>query len=94
MLTVNNFNVRVVAKGERYGQNDGLVHDGDRPLVEFYDNRHAFTSRGQFVSRYYAATLLEDQNSGRGLSLYGDIPEWTVPAEDMKIVYQYIKSVV
>ena len=92
MLLLDKFNVRMVFKGEGYGVNDAVIHDKDRPLVEFYDNRHGngLGSRGQFVSRYYASTLLESENRG-GLSLHGGEPEWTVSAEEMVAVRKYIK---
>jgi hypothetical protein len=94
MLSLEKFNIRIVFRGEGYGVNDAIIHDKDRPLVEFYDCRYTkINPRGQFVSRYYASTLLESENRGGGLSLYGDVPEWTVSAEDMKTVYQYIKQV-
>ena len=93
MLKVDKFNVRVVFRGEGYGLNDSLIHDKDGVLVEFYDNRHG-TDRGQFVSRYYASTLLENDNRGRGLILDGGVPAWTVPANDMALVREYLRSVV
>jgi hypothetical protein len=92
MLILEKFNVRMVFKGEGYGLNDSVIHDKDRPLVEFYDSRSSRNNeRGQFVSRYYASTLLESDNHGCGLSLYGDVPEWTVSADEMTAVRKYIK---
>ena len=93
MLLLDKFNVRMVFKGEGYGLNDSVIHDKDRPLVEFYDNRRGtdLGRRGQFVSRYYASTLLESENRDCGLSLYSDVPEWTVSAEEMIAVRKYIK---
>ena len=44
--------VRIVEKGDKYGLKDGLTHEGDEPLVEFYDTRYEHTNLGQFVSRY------------------------------------------
>jgi hypothetical protein len=91
MLQLEKFNVRVVFRGEGYGLNDSLINDKDVALVEFYDNRHG-TDRGQFVSRYYASTLLENDN--RGLILDGGVPAWTVPVNDMALVREYLRSVV
>jgi len=95
MLILDKFNVRMVFKGEGYGVNDAVIHDKDRPLVEFYDSRSSrnndLNDRGQFVSRYYASTLMESENHGGGLRLYGDVPEWTVSAEEMTAVRKYIK---
>jgi hypothetical protein len=90
MLILEKFNVRMVFKNEGYGIDDSVIHDKDRPLVEFYDNRHG-TGRGQFVSRYYASTLMESENRDCGLSLHGGVPEWTVSAEEMVAVRKYIK---
>ena len=90
MLILEKFNVRIVFRGEGYGLNDVIIHDSETPLVEFYDNRHAkFKPRGQFVSRYYASTLLERKNGALALDL--GIPEWTVSAEEMTAVRKYIK---
>jgi hypothetical protein len=92
MLKVDKFNVRVVFRGEGYGVNDVIIHDDETPLVEFYDSRHTrINPRGQFVSRYYASTLLEGKN--RGLALDGGVPEWTVSAKDMETVRAQVISV-
>ena len=80
------FNVRVLRKGEKYGLEDCLIHKERKPLVEFYDYRHRNDKewkRGQFVSRYYAETLLK-HDLNFGLLLYGDSPEWTVSADYMR----------
>ena len=77
------FNVRIVFPGERYGRTDSLVNDGADPLVEFYDTAHKDDTdwkRGQFVSRYYAAALVDHRHS---LQLYDWIEDWRVPAQDM-----------
>jgi hypothetical protein len=55
--------VRLVFYGDRYGLDNKLVHDkildGKKDvLVEFYDTRFLHDNIGQFVSRYYAETLL------------------------------------
>ncbi len=94
MLKVDKFNVRIVFRGQGYGLNDAVIHDRDRPLVEFYDDRHHSESgdRGQFVSRYYVSTLLENENVGRGLDLYGGVPAWTVSADDMATVREYLRT--
>jgi hypothetical protein len=103
MITVSKFNVRIVNKGDTYGRNFCLTHneDGDKAMVEFYDARHANTVNkfGQFVSRYYVGTLLCKEgfygNSIEGgLCLDGGSPdEWSVNAEDMKTVRNYISGV-
>ena len=69
MLTVENFNVRIVNAGDTYGRNDCLVNDKAK-LVEFYDKRYlqdSWMGRGQFVSRYYASTLLDGSGYPNGL---------------------------
>lgn len=75
------FNVRAVFRGDRYGLGNALTHDGP-PMVEFYDAFYAdakgFGPIGQFVSRYYLATLKLRPVSL--LSLQGDVPAWTVTA--------------
>jgi hypothetical protein len=93
MKKVENFNVRIVNIGDKYGRNDCLVND-KAPMVEFYDSRynHAdFQNRGQFVSRYYISTLAESQYPN-GLCLDGGIPAWSVSADGMKQVLEYIQQ--
>lgn len=88
------FNVRILRKGEKYGLEDCLTHEGNRPLVEFYDYRHrndADWKRGQFVSSYYADTLLE-HDPNFGLALYGASPAWTVSAESMREILEWIRQ--
>jgi hypothetical protein len=95
MITVDKFNVRVVNKGDKYGLNFCLTHDGDKPLVEFYDVRYPHTEFGQFVSRYYVETILSDKGNGpknSGLNLHGGVPEWTVSERHMDIVRAYLKG--
>lgn len=92
-----NFNVRILRKGERYGLNDCLTHDEEAPLVEFYDFRYHNDDdwkRGQFVSRYYAETLFENviDRYLYGLQLYGEVPEWTVPQEQMRQIMHWLES--
>ena len=91
MFTLDRFNVRIVRHGDAYGLNDALTHDG-APMVEFYDRRHMHTPRGQFVTRYYAHTLL-DRPIG-GLTLDGGVPAWTVGADDMRLVLAYLRGAV
>jgi hypothetical protein len=96
MITVSKFNVRVVNQGDKYGRDFCLTHDGDKPLVEFYDARYPHTEFGQFVSRYYVSTILGTDGYGDakgGLSLDGGIPEWTVSAQDMDTVRNFLQEV-
>jgi hypothetical protein len=86
--------IKIVRKGETYGLKGYLVHDEDKPLVEFYDARYAgkegFDAEGQFVSRYYVETTLERPHGG--LDLYGGEPLWTVCADDMALVRLWLRQ--
>lgn len=95
MLKVTNhlgitFNVRIVRKGDTYGLNGFYTHDKERNLVEFYDTRYDHTEYGQFVARYYEDTLLDRDNGGMWLDY--SIASWTVTADNMKEVRDYIKN--
>jgi hypothetical protein len=83
------FFVRVVSKGQKYGLNNCLTHDSNDHLVEFYAAKSADADSpfGQFISRYYFSTILDRQN-GYGLALWSDIPEWSLTASEM----DYIKA--
>lgn len=101
MITVSKFNVRIVNKGDKYGRDFCLTHNesGDKAMVEFYDSRYPHTEFGQFVSRYYVGTLLCKEgfygsDIDSGLCLDGGNPdEWSIEAEDMKTVIDYISEV-
>lgn len=87
-----NFNVRILRQGESYGLCDCLTHEERKPLVEFYDYRHRNNQewkRGQFVSRYYAETILE-HDPNNALSLDGGIPAWTVPPASMREILAWL----
>jgi hypothetical protein len=93
MKQVEHFNIRIVNTGDKYGRNDCLTNT-KAPMVEFYDARYtdkSFADRGQFVSRYYIETLT-DSGCPRGLCLDGGVPEWSVSAEGMIQVLQYIQG--
>jgi hypothetical protein len=92
MLTLDRFNVRIVRHGDAYGLNDALTHDGPL-MVEFYDRRYPHTPRGQFVTRYFAQTLLERPVQG-GLVLDAGVISWTVNADDMRLVIAYVGGAV
>ena len=98
MITVSKFNVRVVNKGDKYGRDFVLTNDSDKPLVEFYDARYPHTEFGQFITRYYVSTILGDnvhrldEETG-ALHLDLGIPAWTVSAEDMATVRNFLKEV-
>lgn len=92
------FTVRLVCTGGKYGARNCLTHDKAEPLVEFYDDRYPMSQDpngehlGQFVSRYYAETLLEARTSG-GLCLDGGNAEvWTLDAVTMRLVRDLIRN--
>ena len=97
MITVDKFNVRVVNKGDKYGRDFVLTHEEEKPLVEFYDSRYPHTEFGQFITRYYVATILGDnvhrldEETG-ALHLDLGIPAWTVSERHMDIVRAYLKG--
>ena len=93
IITVGNFNVRLVNDGEKYGRDLCLTHNEQDPLIEFYDARYPHTPLGQFVSRYYARTILETTPE-RGLSLDGGIPEWSVTSEELTRVRDVIAQII
>ena len=64
-----------------------IVRRVNNVLIEFYDARYNFTPYGQFISRYYAATLKSRQG---GLNLHGGVPEWQVDAGNMEKVAAWI----
>ena len=68
------FRARCVRKGDRYGLNGCLVHDGDEPLVEFSDVTPGAAGR-HFVVRYPAGVILE-WPEGEGLLLHGRALAW------------------
>ena len=89
------FAIRLVKKGDRYGLHGCLTHDIDEPLVEFYDTRYDHNSdwleefTGQFVSRYYAETMLKHTG---GLCLHGGISDWQVSAGNMAQIKNWLKA--
>lgn len=104
------FVVKIVKFGERYGRDKCLVNDrvgGHRgeegaSLVEFYDATYAgddrFGAEGQFVTRYYASTLLrfipllpDSEFVARGLCLNGEVEAWNVDAPAMQVVEAFVR---
>ena len=90
----NTWLVRMVRKGDKYGLDNCLTHDGET-MVEFFDHDYAFDKNvtgkvlGQFVSRYYVSTLL-GHPPNVGLNLHGGIPKWSISAIAMDQVMEYI----
>ena len=60
--------------------------DANGDIVEFYDVKH-----NQFVSSYYVRTVL--QHNGGRLCLQGGVPEWSVDAESMRLVKDWLKTI-
>jgi hypothetical protein len=96
MIKVDKYNVRIVRKGDKYGREFCLTYDKDEPMVEFYDSRYPHAEYGQFVSRYYVATILGTDRYGSGeggLCLDGGNPnEWSVSEQDMDTVRDYLRK--
>lgn len=100
-LQVGNWRVHLVPPGGHYGVNDCITNNSQQHLVEFYDMRYrnpVHFPNGQFTGgRYYASTLLGDDEWSRGdvsqgLCLDAGIPAWTVSAAQMKVALQFIRE--
>ncbi len=90
------FTVKVLFKGDKYGLNDCLTHDKDEPLVEFYDFANAgkaFGPLGQFVSRYYASTILGLLRGDVpcGLDLQCDEPVWKIDSAAVRMMCRFVE---
>lgn len=86
--------IRVVKKNERHGLNYKIVNNSADSIIEFYDmtqDEEAFPI-GQFVSSYFWSTLSK-QEFKAGLSLYGDVKSWTLTAESVNEIINWLKSV-
>lgn len=110
-VTLQEWAVVVLETGDTYGRGDCFT--ADEPMVEFYDRRyqenesgqgshHAVgNERGQFVSRYYASTLLNsyDHENGttrdnRGLNLHGGVPAWSIEAPTYAVILGYVTEAI
>lgn len=107
---VGKWRVSLVYPGQPYGAGGSLTYspeDANRfgmglPLVEFYDlsqDPGRFPG-GQFVSRYYASTLLgyDRLSGGRigescGLSLDLSVPSWSLSQQEAREVAGFLDSV-
>jgi len=85
------FRVVIVEQGEKYGLNKSITHEKADPLVEFYDYRYKHTEDGQFVSRYFLSTLLEN-GSSTGIDLQGGVPDWYIYEDGMTPVMNWLKE--
>lgn len=90
------FTVRIVREGDCYGLDDCLTHDDTDPLVEFYDasaDPDKFGPQGQFVSRYYLSTLLEETDGERGIGLEGDLDYWSIASTEFMALIEALREV-
>lgn len=88
------FAAKLIAKGDRYGLEKCLAWESDKLGIEFYDVKYAgdgFDELGQFVSRYYVETLLDDYPNN-GLCLDGGVPVWTIDGAAMRKLYFWLKE--
>ena len=88
------FSVRRVMPGDTYGLRGQLTHDGDEPMIEFYDARHTQENTlGHFVSRYYESTLLHRRERllHEGICLEGRVSDWVVDADSMQEVLEWVE---
>ncbi|KZX85192.1 hypothetical protein A3715_17335 [Oleiphilus sp. HI0009] len=96
ILEISKFTVRIVRKDDLYGLNFCLKHTEDEAFIEFYDKRFKEDNRGpdarigQFISRYYLGTLLDECN-GSGLCLAGGVKEWNVDKADISLILKWAK---
>ena len=98
------FRVRLVwdkeSGGTTYNDQGEAVPEKLQPTVEFYDMTLAkdpkianssFKDYGQYVSSYYAATLIE-RRPHEGLDLHGGQPAWNIDGNSMDTVMAWIKE--
>lgn len=109
---VGKWRVALVYPGQAYGLTGSLTYSPEEaarygmglPLVEFYDlsSDPARFPGGQFVSRYYASTLLGIDASdpfGRrigedaGLCLDGGVPSWSLSKREARDVASFLDGV-
>lgn len=90
----------LILPGDRHGTPDAEGRRpfvSDEPMVEFYDTRFAHDPEhgGQFVSRYYAETLLSGLKRGglsKGLLLDGRVSGWDVAAPDIELAMAWVEG--
>ena len=102
-----NWRVKLLFKGDKYGLNNCLTHNKDKPMVEFYDLKYIdkFGKDGQFVSRYDLGTILfegyvfsrsqlmnaSERDSRYGITLQGNVDGWEMSADCLNEVLERIK---
>ena len=95
---VGKWTVKVVPAIDGYRKTGHADLDADS-IVQFFDNsqsKEKFGEDGQFVSSYYLRCTLFDKRYGAdrkgAFSLQGDVPAWTVSAEDYATIRRYLKG--
>jgi hypothetical protein len=104
------FTAQILRAGDSYGRDNCLEvgaeklnkYSGGHPaLVEFYDTRYPFDKDknndlvlGQFIGRYYAATLLSNNEINTGLDLHGGVPDWGLDSKTLAKFLSWIKETV
>lgn len=78
-----------LAGGTSYDARGRVLAEKPQPIVEFYDLAHG--EKGQFVSSYFASTLV-DRNPGVGLDLYGGEPAWEIDGDTMDHIMIWVRS--
>jgi hypothetical protein len=99
MLHVTNeagrrFLVRCIRKGDRYGLNGCLLHDGDDPVIEITD----VTPPGEtgppawqsFLARFPARTVL-GWGTGGGVWLSGHDEAWRLSPAQVRQVVEWVR---
>lgn len=87
------FVVRFIPVGGRYGRGDALVNEKE-PMVAFYDASYVSAAwpLGQFVSSYYASTLLMRPGSV-GLCLDGGNADvWSLSAANVRDAVAFVEE--
>ena len=88
------FTVSVV-EGEKYLEVNNWVKKFGDKFIEFYDRRYLNGKHGQFISRYYLSTLLENESSLArvGLDLYSGQESWSISPSGMRVLYDRIREI-
>lgn len=69
------------------------ANEAGAPLLEFYDAQYPHTPHGQFVSRYYLETLLQNcDQADRGLCLHGGEPTWQISGKSLGLCLSWAES--
>lgn len=105
-LLIGKWRVAVVEKGDLHGAYRAMYYENDKPIVEFYDMSQdkEYFPNGQFTGgQYFLETLLTtdiysssitDMAKAKvGLSLYADVPSWTVEPGDLAVIGTWLQAV-